>query len=329
MRRFGIGFTPRTIAIGETMEYVKHAEAQGFESVWMAEHCYERDATQFLTGFALVTDMIKLATAIVNPYMRNPALLAMTMATVDELSKGRAILGIGTGVKKWNEQQGIEWRSPLKMMRQSIRIFRELMSGKTVTSREVFNFKDVRLSFKPLRGQIPVYLAAIGPKMLRLGGEIADGVLLTAGCSPEYVKYAVEQVEIGAGNAGRNLDDIDISCHIICSMSLEGGRPPMLKNKLSSYLGYVFPRKTSKLMLELSDFSTDNLESLREAAARGQIEKANSYLTEEMLQAYFVYGTPTECARRVGEYVKAGVNLPIIKQIGDVNLAIEKFGRSL
>ena len=196
--KMGIAFSGVPFAINTVAELVKRAENKGFSTAWFAEDYFLRDAITAMSFTAALTKRIKLGTGIINPYTRHPILIAETIATLSEAAGGRIFLSLGTGVGPLIEQMGIKFRKPLTTIREAVEIIRNALTGNPVTFEgEVFNIRDVRLGYNPYlsqlgefklkRGNIPIYIAAIGPKMLQLAGKIGDGVLLTAGCSPNYV----------------------------------------------------------------------------------------------------------------------------------------------
>ena len=176
-----------------------------------------------------------MATGLINPYTRHPVLIALTAATIDELSNGRLILGLGAGVRPLIEQMGISFRKPLKAVEEAVEIIRLLLKdgfrGRRTTYRgEIFKINDVDFGaceyftgfgrFKPIREQIPIYIGAISKRMIQLAGKIADGVLLSLGSAPEYVKhFVIKNLKIGAEKAGRKVEDVDVATYILCSVS--------------------------------------------------------------------------------------------------------------
>jgi 5,10-methylenetetrahydromethanopterin reductase len=304
------------------IKYAKLSDERGFESIWMPEDYFLREAIAPLTCFTLFTKKIKCASGIVNPFTRNPVIVAITMAALDELSNGRAILGLGTGARETVEKMGIPFKNPLVTIRESVHVIRQLLGERRVTFDGVtFKMNDVRLGFKPVRPRIPIYIAAVGPKMLQLAGEIGDGVLLTAACSPEYVKYAVENVKIGAERADRDPETIDVASHILYSVSedLQVARNATKKDLVSC----LYP-----IMLELSGFDKAHTEPLLSALKRGSFQEASKHVSDDMVDAFTASGSPERCQKKLKEYEAAGVTLPIVNPIGqNIELTIETVGK--
>jgi len=331
MERVGIGFTGAPSPVEEMVEYVRLAEKSGFESAWMAEDYFLRDAVSPLACFALATKKIKVAVGVINPYSRNSAVIAETIATIDELSGGRAILTLGTGVPPLIEQMGIKYERPLAIMRESVHAVRELLAGEEVTFQgRAINLKNVTLGvnpyffllehFKPIRSRIPIYVAAIGPKMLQLAGEIGDGVLLTAGCSPQYVKYAVENIKIGAKKADRDPNEIDVATYVLYSVSKTG----RVNNKaMKGFLAYALSYSDPKY-LKMSGFDETDVKLIRETLETKGMAEASKLLTDAMVNTYTATGTRERCREKLEEYKVAGITLPIIFTMGiNTKLAIK------
>jgi 5,10-methylenetetrahydromethanopterin reductase len=167
--------------LSEQVELARYAEERGFESVWVCETRLVRDAVTPLAAFAQVTDRIKLATGVVNNWTRSSGLMAMTLATLDELSGGRMMMGIGSYWDPLASNQGIRRRKPLAAMREYVTVVRRLLAMETVTFEgEVVKVRNLRLDLgdgvprSPKK--VPIYIGATGPNMMELAGEIGDGV---------------------------------------------------------------------------------------------------------------------------------------------------------
>jgi 5,10-methylenetetrahydromethanopterin reductase len=196
--------------IRDGMRFAQAAEAAGFEAVWQAESRLVREATIPLAAFGAATERIKLGSGVVSMWVRNPAFLAATFSTLDDLAPGRVILGIGA------------WWDPLAAMREIVTAVRALLAGETVTfDGEFVHLDGVELDYVHQERRpkdVPIVIGATGMQMMRLAGEIADGALLNYLVSPAYNTTAVAALAEGAGKAGRHVDDIDRPQLIVCSM---------------------------------------------------------------------------------------------------------------
>jgi 5,10-methylenetetrahydromethanopterin reductase len=181
--------------------------------VWQADSRLVRDAIVPMSAFAAVTDAIKIGSGVVDCWTRNPARLAATFSTLDDLAPGRVILGIGAWWDPLAAKVGISRAKPLRAMREIITAVRGLLANETVTMNgEFVQLDGVELDYvyqdrRPK--DVPIYLGATGMQMMELAGEIADGVVLNYLVSPDYNKTAIEALAKGADKAGRKWEDID------------------------------------------------------------------------------------------------------------------------
>ena len=202
---------------GELKEYAETAERCGYESLWVTERYFHEETFSMLGFLAAATHDIKLGVGVVNPFTRNPALTAMSAATLDRISGGRFLLGLGRS-DSWVVQyrMGIPYRDPRASLKETVETVRALLSGSPVTSEGgQFNLANVGLATLPVQDRLPIYLAAIGPRALRLAGAVADGVLLNAYTPTTYISYAVDEVRRAARETGRDPADVDIACMLV------------------------------------------------------------------------------------------------------------------
>ena len=176
--------------IREGMEIVKYAESKGFAAVWQAESRLVREATVPMAAFASVTDTIKVGSGVVDCWSRNPARLAATFSTLDDLAPGRVILGIGAWWDPLAKKVGIDRARPLTVMREIVTAVRALLHNENVTFDGTYVHLDgVELDYvyqERRPKDVPIYIGATGMQMMELTGEIADGAVLNYLVSPDY-----------------------------------------------------------------------------------------------------------------------------------------------
>ena len=225
---------------GELKEYAETAERCGYESLWVSERYFHEETFSMLGFLAAATHDIKLGVGVVNPFTRNPALIAMAAATLDRLSGGRFLLGFGRS-DSWVVQyrMGIPYRNPRASLKETVETVRTLLSGSSVTSEgDQFNLADVGLATLPVQDRLPIYLAAIGSRALRLAGAVADGVLLNAYTPTTYISYAVDEVRRAAREAGRDPADVDIACMLVVRQTDDpAGMLESLKSRVVRLVG--------------------------------------------------------------------------------------------
>lgn len=310
MGKIGLGFLgePR---VQDAVNIARRAEGLGFDSFWWSETRFTRDAITPLAAIAAATSRARLGSAAVNVYTRGVVLTAVTFASLDEMSNGRIILGVGPGSPKILERQGFEFHGALKRLVEYVQAFRLLIKGGPVDySGEYVKLRGVSLDFTPPRKEIPVYLAVTGPKALLLAGKIANGVILNGFTSATYAKRAIETIREGAQSAGRKLEDLDISSANITSMSDDGeAAKEALRSLVATYL-VTFPAIAKE-----SGVSDEFLESVRLAHASKGLDYASKLVPHSVIEALTTSGDPDHCIRRLREYISSGVKRPIVMPI--------------
>ena len=316
-------------SIDEAIEYTQYAESNGFEAVWQADSRLVRDAVVPMAAFAAKTERIKIGSGVVDCWTRNPARLASTFSTLDDLAPGRIILGIGAWWDPLASKVGIERKKPLAVMREVVTSVRSLLADETVTfSGDFVQLDGVELDYvyqERRPKEVPIYIGATGMKMLELSGEIADGVVLNYLVSPEYNKRAMEHLEIGASKAGRSIDQIDRPQLVVCSLAedrkeaLDGARL-----MVTQYLGQQpHIMKASGVPEELLD---EIGRVLTWPATHEQVEAASKLVPDEVVQMICAAGTPDEVREKVAQYMEDGCTCPILYPLGpDVRLMIDTF----
>ena len=308
MTRIGVAFTGGLVP-GDVVECVRLAEELGYESAWVAEG-HGGDQFAILAACATATSRIRLGTAISSVFVRSAPTIAMAAATVDHLSGGRFVLGLGSSHRVQVEpEHGIAFERPIERLRETVDVVRALLRDGTVShvgaavTIERFDFW-----FPPLRREMPIYLAALFPPLLQAAGELAEGVLLTWS-TLEAGRRARDNVAIGARRAGRKPEDVDIAsllpCHVAASREEAVAR---LRPSVALYGGF-FPRY-NRLLAE--NGFPEAARAIREAWERGDREAAARAVPDAMVEAVAVVGTADECRARVDEYRAAGLDLPIL-----------------
>ncbi len=315
--------------IREAIEYVRYAEDRGFEAVWQAESRLVREATVPMAAFLAETARIKVGAGVVNNWTRNPALLASTFSTLDDLGPGRVILGLGAWWDPLAAKVGIERRRPLTAIRETVEAVRALLADETVTYHGDFVHLDgVELDYvhqERRPKEVPIYIGATGMKMMELAGEIADGVLLNYLVPPTYNAQAMEALERGAARAGRSIDDLDRPQLVVCSVS-DDRQAALDRARLlaTQYLGQQpHIMKASGVPMALLD---EIGAMLTWPATHQQVVAASRLVPDDIVQMITASGTPDECRAAVAEYIAAGCTCPILYSVGpDARLMIDTF----
>ena len=224
--------------IAQLVERARLAEANGYSAVWVADERFYREVYSCLGQLATHTTRVLLGPCVTDPFARHPALTAMAIATLDEISGGRAILGIGAGISGFDEL-GIERKKPARAIRESIDLIRALLRSETVDYRgEVVVFDHGRLNFRPGRADIPVYVASNGPLGQRVAAELADGVIMEACASPAEIRAFRSAVEGWARQAGRDPRSIRVVARLnTCIAADSRAARDAVRPTVARYLG--------------------------------------------------------------------------------------------
>ena len=308
MDRIGVGFSGG-MSPQDIVECVKVAEELGYESAWVAEG-HGGDQFSVLTACAMVTERIKLGTSITSVFVRTPPTIAMAAASVDYFSNGRLILGVGSSHKVQVEpEHGLEFTRPVQRLRECVDIIRAILKDSDVNYHgEIYDIERFDLWFQPLRKEIPIYVAAVFPKMLEICGEISEGAILTW-CTLAHAEEAAQAVSLGARNAGRNPDDVEVASLLPCAVSADRETArDLMRMPIASYAGR-FPRYR-KLMIDAG--FPEEIEDVRVAWQAGRTEEALDLVPSGLIDQIGLVGTVDEVRGKLTDYRNAGITLPIV-----------------
>jgi 5,10-methylenetetrahydromethanopterin reductase len=299
-------------SIQEMIELARLADDTGMESIWMSDHLCFRDSLTTSTALLASTQRIKVAAAPMSPYSRTPIITAMSIATLEEFAPGRVIASPGTGNAAALKEAGIESPHPLRTMREYVEILRRLLKGDSVNFQgQMFQIHGAKMGFVPST-PIKMYITAVRQRMLQLGGEIGDGILLSGGCSPGYITQCIGEIAKGATKAGKSLNDVDVAGFVTAAVS-DSAKEAIEANKL--FLAYIFRNAHHAENIRLGGGKVDQ-EGLAAAVAKRDWEGAKKFITDEVVHAHSVAGTPAACRAQLESFVKGGLNLPILLPTG-------------
>jgi F420-dependent oxidoreductase-like protein len=292
--------------------FVQAADRLGYDRIWVAE-AYGWDAFTVLTEMACQTERIELATGIVNVFSRSPALIAQTAASLDRISGGRFVLGLGTSghqvISGWH---GVPFERGVRRMRETIEIVRAVLRRDRLTyDGEIFHLDmGLKLITHPVRDRIPIYLATLTPSGLALAGELADG-WLPVFFSPRHFDAVLRpELEKGARRAGRPLSELSIcvSQPVVVTDDVEAARDAV-RPHLALYIGGMGSRDRNyynQLFCRYGfEAEAGRIQDLYLAHRR---DEAMAAITDEMIDLVTVIGPPAECRRRLDELERLGVD---------------------
>lgn len=301
-------------SLDEAIERVKLAESLGYESVYVT-HIAGRESLTVLTAYALATSRIRVGTGVVPIYTRTPATMAQTAATIDELSGGRLTLGLGVShrpvVEGWHGQT-IE--RPVAEMREYASIVRAILRGEDPPRGEKWQTGFHLVGLDP-RPRLPIYIAALSPAMLRLAGEIADGVLLWL-CNPSYIRdVVIPEVTAGRERAGLTMDGFDVVPAVPSALTDDReGAYGAMRRDLIPYFGLPFYRA----MIERTGFAAD---IAAYDAAAGDLQAMQAAISDGFIDELAAVGDKATVQAGVERYRRAGATSPCVGPIAKTDFA--------
>jgi 5,10-methylenetetrahydromethanopterin reductase len=306
------GLTPQ-----QCVDQALAAERAGFSTVWFAENPFGRGAWPAAAACAVATRYIRIGLGILNPHQRHPTLMAMEIAAFDELSEGRAVLGIGAGIPSRIKKTHAPVDQPVASVRDAVTITRALLRGETITySGKAFSADGVRLDFTPRRADVPILTAAMGEQALRLCGEIADGVIVSNLVPPAFTRRAVAIIQDAATRVNRHAprEVIQYAPGAVRDDGAEARR--IAKRSVAAMLTAYAQTASAATRTAMSDYGRP--EELKRALDRltrgGAPEDA---IDDRLLAEYAIAGTPDECIEHCAVYADAGVTELAIAPIGE------------
>ena len=294
--KFSIELLPNE-SINNILELIKLSEDIGFENVWVTDHYNNKNVFEVLAVAAMETSTIKMGSGVSNPYIRNPVTLASSTTTLDELSNGRALIGVGPGDKATMDTLNIQWNKPVKTVKEAVLTIRTLINGgKTESGAYLSGTKSVQDS-------IPIYMGAQGPKMLEASGEVADGVLINASNFKDF-EIDIPLVEKGLKKSGKSSKKFSMAAYTACCIDLDTNKAC---NQTKIVVAFIIAG-SPEVVLERHNVSIEVAQKIKDALARNDFKGASTLVTDEMVHAFSVCGTPSQIQEEIEVLEKIGVN---------------------
>lgn len=314
MNATAVTFSSRQDTSNETLiSIAQQADVLGYNSFWTGES-WGRDAFTVLAMISCHTQSLRLGTGIVPVYSRTPGLIAQSIASLDLISQGRAMLGLGTSgrivIENWH---GVPYAQPLARTREYIEIVRQALAGERVNyDGRFFQLSRFSLGISPMQQQIPIYLASIGPKNLALTGELADG-WLPIWVHQQQLPGLIETVAKAAAGVGRDISAITVAPQILCyvadSREELAEAEQLMREHMAYYIGgmgdYYY-----NLFCRCGYQAESN--TVREAWARRERDKAFAAISEDMLEGITVFGDAETCRTKLDRFRSNGADMPVI-----------------
>ena len=298
------------LSVNQVLESSKILSKTNIDSIWIPE-TWGMENFSMLSAVTNQTKTQKIGSSIINIYSRSPSLIAMGASTVDTLSDGRLILGLGTSSLPLVETfHGDKFEKPLQRMKECVEIIRLVLSGKKINyTGEIFDLKNFTLLTKPKRKSIPIYLAAVNEKMVNLTWNIGDGVIF-------YLRPINEMKETITKMQSKK--KIDVTCQIITSIAEDSDIAINRAKKTLAF--YVSVGKIYREFLANNGFKNETSNIFDEFKKSG-LKSNYELVSDSMLQSLCIAGNPDECKKQLQNFRETGIDLPIIQfnPVGDIS----------
>ncbi|MFO7925314.1 MAG: 5,10-methylenetetrahydromethanopterin reductase [Halobacteriota archaeon] len=319
----GIELTPEH-PVSRIADLGERAEANGFDTAFCSSHYNNRDTFLALDRIAERTETIRVGPGVANPYETHPVTLASRVATLQEASDGRAVFGIGAGDRSTLENLGYDHDRPLRRVLEAFKVAEELFAGDRVDHDGTFRAHDAGLNFD-VGGSIPIYVGAQGPHMIRMAAKHADGVLLN-GSHPRDFAWAAEQVEAGLDERPDERGAFDFAAYASVSVASggdaarEAARPPVA----------FIAAGAAPPVLDRHGIDRERAETIGTHISAGEFTDAFGAVTDEMIDAFCIAGTPEEVTERIDGVMRYADSFVAGSPLGpDLDEAVRLAGSAL
>lgn len=315
MKRIGLAFTGVHDDFSIYLESAKIAEELGYESYWISEDYFLRDTMTLASPVAAQTDQLDIG-IFVNPYTRSPALTAMSAASLNEIAGGNVKIGMGAGPPPVMEQI-VDYESPLWTVKEGVDIVRALLTEEEMAHQgDQFDYDGITLgqcSYMPYLGsyefpqeQIPIYVAAVGPQMLKMAGDVGDGLLISVGFPPALAEYAIERAKEGLAMRDRDRAKYDIAGLAFATKELTD----RARQFAALTIGVVHDAE----QLINVGFDEEEIQTVTEAFQEQGLSAATDVISDELVESFVV--TEANYEQWLDEFTAAGVDVPILLYLG-------------
>jgi 5,10-methylenetetrahydromethanopterin reductase len=323
--RLALGFNP-VLTASEASGLASKAELLGYDSVWVHESLFQRDIVTYISSMATATKSIKLASGVINTFTRHPVTAAATFATLSELSNGRVILGLGLGSFPTVPLLGyqifpVEKTRPLRRVKEYVEVVKAVWGGgKVEFEGEFFKVRNLTLGFQ-LKQKIPLYIASLSRRTLSYAATVADGVILSPAFNTVWgTEKMIEHVKVGEASRGSH---VERASYMMASVDPDQEKSRQVLRDFYFFV-YQLAEVVKPEVLAPYGVSEEKLQPMKEAWKKGDVAGAKRLIPDGAIEALAITGKADHAIGRVREYVKAGVTLPILMPIGNVEYAMKE-----
>ncbi|WP_455645039.1 5,10-methylenetetrahydromethanopterin reductase [Methanosphaera sp.] len=283
--------------ISDMIEIIKTSEDIGFENLWITDHYNNRDVFEVLAIAAYETSTIKMGAGVSNPYVRNPVTIAAATSTLDEISGGRALVGVGPGDKATMETLNLSWKKPLKTVKEAVTTVRTLLSGDKLEQGACLS------GTTKIQDNVPIYMAAQGPKMLEASGEVADGSLINAS-NPKDFEIAIPLINKGLNKSSISKNKFNYAAYTACSIDEDMNKAYDNARIVVAFILGGAP----EVVLNRHNISLEVASQVRDCLSKYDFKGAVSLITDDMVNAFAVCGNPEQIMNKIETLQELGVN---------------------
>ena len=306
---YGIEFVPGNITVKQVVNYCKLAEQKDIDFAWITNHYNNRHCYPVLGAIAEATDSIKMGPGIMNPFTDTPAAIASFMCTLNEISDGRAVLGIGPGDLSTLPKLAIGTEKPLSRLKEAVVQITALCAGEAVEktgNMEFFDYDGAKLTGVTLpakKKQIPTYIGAQGPKMLALAGEIGEGALINASNSKDFdaaipiIKAACDAVD------EKKFKKFDVGAYTAMSIDQSEKKARKAAKIVAAFIAAGSPPP----LLQRHGLDLDNVAKIKEALGRFDFGTVGGLVGDAEIDAFTIAGTPEIVKEKCDNLTASGV----------------------
>jgi 5,10-methylenetetrahydromethanopterin reductase len=315
--------------VQDCINMIKTADELGFYAAYSADETWHKDMWLLFAAAADKTSTIRMGPNVTHVILREPTLIAQALATLDELTNGRAEAVVSFGNLGLLQQHGIDWsqQKPLSRLREGFQVIRTFLDEGAINHHgEFFNYTGLFTFARPVQEHVPLKLGGMGgPRSFELAGEIADGLHHALGYSRENYEYIAEHLRAGAEKAGRNVEDLDYGAWLCWSCADDGESAKLAARIMVAFYISSMPEN----QLQRHGLTRAGMEPILDALAQGQIDKAIELTSPEIAAKLSVAGTPEECVEQLKrDILPTGVN-HVIAAITDAQLVKTFSGKQI
>jgi 5,10-methylenetetrahydromethanopterin reductase len=286
-------------------EIASTAERLGFAELWAPEDCFFNGGIATSAAALAATSRMRVGLGVVSAVARHPAILAMELATLEGIYPGRIMPGIGLGAPAWVAQMGLTPTSQLAAVRETVTTFRRLLGGEEVSfAGDVHSFQAVKLTHPPAAAP-EIHVGVLGPRMLQLSGEVADGTVVSVMATPAYVAWMREQVAAGQERAGRRGQRHRVTTFALYRVDTDARRAKQLVRDMLAFYLYVAPKSALTDVYGIRDELLD----MHQRGGDDALALIGRELPDQWVEDLTVAGDPDECATKIQALLDAGSDI--------------------